>query len=355
MADSKKQSDKSSNFGSGIAAGLLGSLGSSVLSGITSLFNHSSQKRENERNRNFAREMFDKQVQNNIKMWNMQNEYDLPVNQIERMRQAGLNPDLMYTGAGVSSSPNLQSVSPSGYSSGFSPVDFGNFNPLVAAQIDLLKAQARNLDVDSEKKDSEKNILDIDAKSLVARNDAALENLKANTENLDANSKKVLEGELPHLKKGIDHFNALISNLNQDTSNKNAENLKIFFEGQEQMLRYQLTQKELKWFDSKAYVSMQLDLSAMGLNDAQAAHLQQQIDTYFESFSAEMDKLKSETDHVRTQAFAAAVQTKLLEPLFTAMTEHPESFKNAAVIKAWTEVIGSLLSSASSIIAVAPK
>lgn len=344
-----------SSFFENFAQGLAGSGVSSLLGGISSIFNHSSQKKENERNRDFTREMFDKQVQNNIKMWNMQNEYDLPKNQIERMRQAGLNPDLMYTGAGVSASPNLQSASPTGHSSGFSPVDFGNFDPLVAAQIGLMKAQTRNLDADSEKKVSERNILDIDAKSLAARNDAAYENLKAYTANLDALSKKVLEGELPHLKKGIDHFNALIRNLDQDTSNKNAEHFKIYFEGQEQMLRSQLTQKELKWFDSKAYVSMQLDLSAMGLNDAQATHLQQQIDTYFESFSAEMDKLKSDTDHVRTQAFVAAVQTKLLEPMLKAMTENPDSFKNAAVIKAWTDVIGSLLSSASSIVAVAAK
>lgn len=342
-------------FFDNFAQGLAGAGASSLISGITSIFNHQSQKRENERNRDFMREMYDKQVENNIKMWNMQNDYDLPKNQIERLRQAGINPDLYYGGSSVPASSPISSASPSGSSSGYQAYNFGQYDPLTTAQIGLIKAQTRNLDADSDKKNSEKIILDIDAQTLVDRNMAALDNLKANTKNLDANSQKVLEGELPNLQKGIDHFNALIRNLDQDTSNKNAENLKIWFDGREAMLRTQLTEKELKWYDSKAYVSMQLDLSAMGLNDAQAVHLQQKIDTYFESFNNEMDKLKSEADYVRTQAFVAAVQTKLLEPMLKAMTEHPDSFKNAAVVKAWTGVISDLLSFASSVVAVVPK
>ena len=343
------------SFLENFAQGLAGAGVSSLFSGISSIFNHQSQKRENERNRDFTREMFDKQVENNIKMWNMQNQYDLPKNQIERLRQAGINPDLYYGGSSVPATSPISPASSSSSSSGYQPYNFGQYDPLTTAQIGLIEAQTRNLDSDTEKKVSEKNILDIDAKTLVERNQAALDNLKANTRNLDANSKKVLEGELPHLQKGVDHFNALIRNLNQDTANKSAENIKIYFDGQEAMLRTQLTKKELKWFDSKAYVSMQLDLSAMGLNDAQAAHLQQQIDTYFESFNNEMDKLKADADNVRAQAFIAVVQTKLLEPLLKAMTEYPESFKNAEVVKSWTNVIGELLSSASSVVAVVPK
>lgn len=343
------------SFFENFAQGLAGAGVSSLFSGISSIFNHESQKRENERNREFTREMFDKQVENNIKMWNMQNQYDLPKNQIERLRQAGINPDLYYGGGSVPATSPISPASSSSSSSGYQPYNFGQYDPLTTAQIGLIEAQTRNLDSDTEKKVSEKNILDIDAKTLVERNQAALDNLKANTRNFDANSRKVLEGELPHLQKGVDHFNALIRNLNQDTANKSAENIKIYFDGQEAMLRTQLTQKELKWFDSKAYVSMQLDLSAMGLNDAQAVHLQQQIDTYFESFNNEMDKLKADADNVRAQAFISAVQTKLLEPLLKAMTEYPESFKNAEVVKAWTNVIGELLSSASSVVAVVPK
>lgn len=335
--------------------GLAGAGVSSLFSGISSIFNHSSQKRENERNRDFTREMFDKQVENNIKMWNLQNQYDLPKNQIERLRQAGINPDLYYSGGSVSASSPISSASPSASSSGYQPVSLGQYDPLTTAQIGLINAQTRNLDADTDKKGSEKTLLDIDAKTLVERNNAALDNLVATTKNLDANTRKVIEGELPTLKKQFDHFNALIRNLDQDTSNKNQEHFKIFWEGHDAMLRTQLTQKEIKWFDSKAYVSMQLDLSAMGLNDAQATHLQQQIDTYFEQFDTEMDKLKADSAYVKCQSFITLVQSKLLDPLLKAITEYPDSFKNAEVAKAWTGVIKEIMSAASSVAVFIPK
>ena len=34
----------------------------------------------------------------NVKMWNMQNEYDTPQQQMSRLQQAGLNPNLVYGG-----------------------------------------------------------------------------------------------------------------------------------------------------------------------------------------------------------------------------------------------------------------
>lgn len=39
----------------------------------------------------------DKQNQYNIEMWNMQNEYNTPANQVARLRAAGLNPNLFYS------------------------------------------------------------------------------------------------------------------------------------------------------------------------------------------------------------------------------------------------------------------
>ena len=39
---------------------------------------------------------------NNVKMWNMQNEYNTPAAQMQRFRAAGLNPSLMYgSGTGI--------------------------------------------------------------------------------------------------------------------------------------------------------------------------------------------------------------------------------------------------------------
>ena len=50
----------------------------------------------NRKNRMFAREMFAREAQQNERFWNMQNEYNNPVNQMQRLKDAGLNPALMY-------------------------------------------------------------------------------------------------------------------------------------------------------------------------------------------------------------------------------------------------------------------
>lgn len=50
----------------------------------------------NKKNRKFAEMMYNRQYQDNIKLWQLQNEYNMPAAQMERFRQAGLNPNLIY-------------------------------------------------------------------------------------------------------------------------------------------------------------------------------------------------------------------------------------------------------------------
>lgn len=51
------------------------------------------------RERKFQREMTQNQYSHDIQMWNKQNEYNSPANQKQRMKEAGLNPALMYGNA----------------------------------------------------------------------------------------------------------------------------------------------------------------------------------------------------------------------------------------------------------------
>lgn len=63
---------------------------------------------------------------NNVKMWNMQNEYNTPQKQMERLRAAGMNPNLVYGGGNVTgntagSAPQLE---PARFDTGaYHPVD----------------------------------------------------------------------------------------------------------------------------------------------------------------------------------------------------------------------------------------
>ena len=128
----------------GITAGsLFGNL-------FSSQKNQEAQAAENQKNRLFTEQMYNKQVENNIKMWNMQNEYHLPKNMIARMKQAGLNPDLMYSGSGISPAPNLQA--PSAGSPSTSALPPGALLGESALQGALTAAQIRNIDADTEKK-----------------------------------------------------------------------------------------------------------------------------------------------------------------------------------------------------------
>jgi hypothetical protein len=53
----------------------------------------------NKKSRQFAREMYGRQVDDNIRFWNMQNQYNTPTQQVSRLEAAGLNKALMYGGS----------------------------------------------------------------------------------------------------------------------------------------------------------------------------------------------------------------------------------------------------------------
>lgn len=82
----------------------------------------SAQSKENEKIRKYNLDLAKKQNEWNLRQWQMENAYNSPSAQIERMREAGLNPDMMY-GGGVSG--NLSASSPSMTSgAAATPMDF---------------------------------------------------------------------------------------------------------------------------------------------------------------------------------------------------------------------------------------
>lgn len=103
-----------------MAAGLISSLigaGGSLVGGI---LNSIGQKQTNQQNAELAREqmqwsenMMDKQNQWNLEQWNRENEYESYANDLQRWKDAGLNP-LFYSGSGGDAS-SMTSASPLGY------------------------------------------------------------------------------------------------------------------------------------------------------------------------------------------------------------------------------------------------
>lgn len=97
-------------IGAAIAAG------ASILGGV---LGSRSQKKTNDKNMELAKyqnawqaQENEKAYQRNLKMWNLQNAYNSPTQQMARLRTAGLNPNLVYgngvTGNSAGSTPQYQ-------------------------------------------------------------------------------------------------------------------------------------------------------------------------------------------------------------------------------------------------------
>lgn len=119
----------------------LGNIASGAIGAIGNLFTGGMSARKQYR---YQSKLMDKQNQQQIDFWKMNNEYNTPFAQRARLEQAGLNPDLMYGGSGSVA----QSQMP-GAASGSAPnVDYGSFsdNLRFAMQAQVMDAQVSKIE-----------------------------------------------------------------------------------------------------------------------------------------------------------------------------------------------------------------
>lgn len=93
----------------------------------------------------YQSKLMDKQNQQQIDFWNMNNKYNTPLAQRARLEQAGYNPDLMVSGSGNM----VQSQMPTAASPGSAPnVDYGSFsdNLRFAMQAQVMDAQVSKIE-----------------------------------------------------------------------------------------------------------------------------------------------------------------------------------------------------------------
>lgn len=212
-------------------------LGVSALSGISNLLSGNksidkqikAQNEENQKNREYNLMLAQQQNQWNQEQWERENEYNTPVNQLKRMQEAGLNPDLAYgNGAAQSlsaSSPQMTSGAPS------SPTDMSALgqkmtlgqamqqslaNELTQAQIDNIKANSRKTEAESNLSEIELKFkelseqLDIDTKIL--------------TNNLSAQEQEFAIEQFNLIKKQIQVEGEKLKSMKLDNVRKNIEN-----------------------------------------------------------------------------------------------------------------------------------
>ena len=156
-----------------LGIGAAGALGSSLLG------NAGAKNRQDQANKQ------------NIKFWNMQNAYNSPTSQMSRLREAGLNPNMIY-----GSSANTGNASPVAPAK---PAAFNMENPIssikqfaetqnVPVVGDNLKAQNTILAQDALIKMNTKTMSDIDTKIHPELAKTSLQALKANTRVMEQNA-----------------------------------------------------------------------------------------------------------------------------------------------------------------------
>lgn len=134
----------------GIASSVIGNLGNQISAAQQYRYQKRLMEQQNQYNTQAATTAYARMQE----MWNMENEYNLPTNQMARFKDAGLNPNLIYgqsnPSAGFSSAPS------SSVSQGSAPqVRFDN--PIdsilkvfqlknLSEQNEVLKAEARDKD-----------------------------------------------------------------------------------------------------------------------------------------------------------------------------------------------------------------
>lgn len=104
--------------------------------------NRKFQERQNQLNREFA-----------INAFNMENSYNAPVNQIQRLKDAGLNPNLIYGGSSAQQA-SASVTAPEQPAPHYDPLNFSDISA-TAQQSSLLHEQRRLLKAQADKQEAE--------------------------------------------------------------------------------------------------------------------------------------------------------------------------------------------------------
>lgn len=248
-----------SSIGTGAISGAIGALGNLFTGGMSARKQYKYQSK-----------LMDKQNQQQIDFWKMNNEYNTPFAQRARLEQAGLNPDLMYGGSG--------SVTPSqmpGAASGSAPnVDYGDTSGAFANGIRLAQ-QASLIDAQVSKIEAENKLLAEQALSQAEQRelwkaqatDAWLRAEHQGIYNRHADTRYFLENEERGLKNtllGAD-VNSYETRLRLDQQRVANDNMRA----KVQVLQLGLNEKKLKADMEKIRAEVSEILSRSKVNDVQ--------------------------------------------------------------------------------------
>ena len=188
-----------------------------LVAGIGGAFNSIFQGRQNRKNREFQERENQINRQFAVDMWNKQNEYNLPTNQMQRLRDAGINPHLAYSQGQPMNTSNAPAT-PSGVGSlpqGIAPqMNIGEiFNAL------MTKAQIKQMEAQTEKTLAEKEEVEARTEGIGKDNQVKDIELTHKEREILANI-GVTEGQIDIIKSNLE-----TAKINDDKLRKEIENI----------------------------------------------------------------------------------------------------------------------------------
>lgn len=158
-------------------------------------------------------------------MWNLENQYNLPIKQLERYGQAGVNPNAVFgqTSAQGATPTSQPQAAPTDYNGALmaqyqkSAMMMNNMRQL--AEVSLLNAQTRNVEADTDTKNA--NLAWVDRLNAVEWNRRDAEAFKTDAEtNYYRKQLELANEQINQIRENTKLLSAQIANLDQDTINK---------------------------------------------------------------------------------------------------------------------------------------
>lgn len=236
-----------------------------------------------------------KNFRDNIMLWRMQQDYNLPVNQVARLREAKLSPHSIY---GHSSPVNTASQAPApiDYATSHAVAQQGVNTMMQIMQMEKMKAEIKNINADTEGKGVVTGINQIEkdfrAKTLglsQQQQERGIQLLKAQ-EQLTFNMSEVEEEKL---LKTI----AETAGLETDNLQKSRMNPKIYEQAVENILKTAADAAYTKAMTTKVPYEKRLLINQAEELKARAANLYK--DTELKQFAVDLSKMNlTPNDHV---------------------------------------------------------
>ena len=165
--------------------------------------------------RDWSERMLDKQNDWSLQMWNKTNDYNSPSAQLQRLRDAGLNP--LYYGLDGSSAQAFQSAQPTAYER----AKYDNLpNPMeVGARAGLASAQARSAEKDLALKDAQIDKLKEEQTGLKLDNEFKDKTMAARTEGVEL-SNSLTKEQMSKIKQEVEESKKRVDKLIEETKSE---------------------------------------------------------------------------------------------------------------------------------------